>query len=209
MKKKILSLILIMVLLIGGLFALTGCENGENGKTNNTIEISRTLNKGKITLSVPKKDDGTPKYEFTEEKPENSKVNRGTFYLVTDNAVFSFKSSGLVYNTSVYYKQKYGDQKATFDGYLDWVDDKDSKINLSGMEKLEINGRKAIRYYDREGSSGNYKYYGYFYSVGADDVFPGSDFEMTVTYKSEESEAKEFDEETLSIINSLKIELNQ
>ena len=206
MKKKILSLVLIMVLLIGGLFALTGCENG---KTNNTIEISRTLNKGKITLSVPKKDDGTPKYEFTEEKPENSKVNRGTFYLVTDNAVFSFKSSGLVYNTSVYYKQKYGDQKATFDGYLDWVDDKDSKINLSGMEKLEINGRKAIRYYDREGSSGNYKYYGYFYRVGADDVFPGSDFEMTVTYKSEESEAKEFDEETLSIINSLKIELNQ
>lgn len=206
MKKKILSLILIMVLLIGGLFALTGCENG---KTNNTIEISRTLNKGKITLSVPKKDDGTPKYEFTEEKPENSKVNRGTFYLVTDNAVFSFKSSGLVYNTSVYYKQKYGDQKATFDGYLDWVDDKDSKINLSGMEKLEINGRKAIRYYDREGSSGNYKYYGYFYRVGADDVFLGSDFEMTVTYKSEESEAKEFDEETLSIINSLKIELNQ
>lgn len=206
MKKKILSLVLIMVLLIGGLFALTGCENG---KTNNTIEISRTLNKGKITLSVPKKDDGTPKYEFTEEKPENSKVNRGTFYLVTDNAVFSFKSSGLVYNTSVYYKQKYGDQKATFDGYLDWVDDKDSKINLSGMEKLEINGRKAIRYYDREGSSGNYKYYGYFYRVGADDVFLGSDFEMTVTYKSEESEAKEFDEETLSIINSLKIELNQ
>ena len=195
-----------MVLLIGGLFALTGCENG---KTNNTIEISRTLNKGKITLSVPKKDDGTPKYEFTEEKPENSKVNRGTFYLVTDNAVFSFKSSGLVYNTSVYYKQKYGDQKATFDGYLDWVDDKDSKINLSGMEKLEINGRKAIRYYDREGSSGNYKYYGYFYRVGADDVFLGSDFEMTVTYKSEESEAREFDEETLSIINSLKIELNQ
>ena len=93
--------------------------------------------------------------------------------------------------------------------YLDWVDDKDSKINLSGMEKLEINGRKAIRYYDREGSSGNYKYYGYFYRVGADDVFPGSDFEMTVTYKTEESEAREFDDETLSIINSLKISLNQ
>ena len=103
MKKKILSLILIMVLLIGGLFALTGCENG---KTNNTIEISRTLNKGKITLSVPKKDDGTPKYEFTEEKPENSKVNRGTFYLVTDNTILGFSTSGLSYNTSQKYEDK-------------------------------------------------------------------------------------------------------
>lgn len=207
--KKILSIMVIAVLLAGGLFALTGCGNGENKKENNTVEISNTLNKGKITLSVPKKDDGTSKYEFTTEKPENSKVDRGTFYLVTDNAVFSFKSSGLVYNTSIYYKQKYGDQKATFEGYFDWVDDKDSKISLSGMEKLEINGRKAIRYYDREGSSGNYKYYGYFYRVGADDVFPGSAFEMTVTYKTEESESKEFDDETLSIINSLKINLNE
>ena len=207
--KKILSVMSIAVLLIGSLFALTGCNNGGNDKVNNTIEISNTLNKGKITLSVPKNNDRTPKYEFTTEKPEGSNVMKGTFYLVTENAVFSFKSNSLVYNTSIYYKEKYGDQKATFDGYLDWVDDKDSKIKLSGMEKLEINGRKALRYYNREGSSGNYKYYGYLYLVGADDVFPGSNFEMDVNYKSQESESKEFDDETLSIINSLKITLNQ
>ena len=205
--KKILSSMLIIVILIGGMLAFTGCDNKEEKK--NTVEITKVLGKGKITLSVPKKEDGTPKYEFTEEKPEGSKADKGTFYLETDNAIIGFSTSTFVYQTSVYYKQKFGDQKGTFDDYLSWVDDKDSKIHLSGMEKLEINGRKALRYYNREGSSGNYKFYGYSYAIGVDDVYSGSRLEMGVFYKTEESEAKEFDEETLSIINSLKVEQNQ
>ena len=178
------------------------------------VNIVRYLERGaeetaQGDVKYPKKEDGTPKYEFTEEKPEGSKAARGTFYLETDNAIIGFSTSTFVYQTSVYYKQKFGDQKGTFDDYLSWVDDKDSKIHLSGMEKIEINGRKALRYYNREGSSGNYKFYGYSYAIGVDDIYSGSRLEMGVFYKTEESEAKEFDEETLSIINSLKVEQNQ
>ena len=76
------------------------------------------------------------------------------------------------------------------------------------MEQFEINGRKALRYYNRVGGSGDYKYWGY---IASDDVYPGSHMNMTVNYKDEEkpSEVKEFDQETLDIINSFKLELNQ
>lgn len=207
--KKVLSILLVITLLASGLFILTGCEN-DGGKSKNTTEISYVMGKGKITISVPKKEDGTPKYEFTTEQPEGSK-QKGTFYLETDTAFFSFSSSGLVYNTSKYFKETYGEKEATFDGYLEFMQDPKSTIKLSGMEQFEINGRKALRYYNRVGSSGNYKYWGYFYMIASDDVYPGSHMNMTVNYKDEEkpSEVKEFDQETLDIINSFKLELNQ
>ena len=203
--KKILSTILVITLLASGLFILTGCEN-DGGKSKNTTEISYVMGKGKITISVPKKEDGTPKYQFTTTQPEGSK-QKGTFYLATDTAFFSFSSSGLVYNTSKYFKETYGEKEATFDGYLEFMQDPKSTIKLSGMEQFELNGRKALRYYNRVGGSGNYKYYGYFYFIGVDDIYPGSRAGMTVNYKTDEkpTESKEFDDETLEIIKSLKI----
>lgn len=45
--------------------------------------------------------------------------------------------------------------------------------------------------------------------MSIDDIYPGSHFNMTVNYKEDRpSEVKEFDQETLDIINSLKIEAN-
>ena len=96
MKKAIKSLALIMVLFVG-VFALTGCDKAK--KENNTVEISYNLGKGKVTLSVPKDEDGNPKYEFTTEKPKGLSTYK-TFYLVTDNAMFGFATSGMSYNTS-------------------------------------------------------------------------------------------------------------
>ena len=198
--KKIISLAFIMML---GLLVLTGCGK----KENNTIEISYQHGKGKITLSVPKDKDEKPKYEFTKEKPSGLNLSK-TFYLVTDNSIIAFSTSGMSYNTSKQYKEKYGDEKATFDGYLEFIEDKDlfNKNYLPGLEQFEINGRKALRYYRREGGSGKYKYYGYFYMVGTDDIYPGSKFEMVVNYKDEEkpTESKEFDEETLKITENTK-----
>ena len=210
--KKILSIVLIIALLISGLFLLTGCGNeGGNGKKVDGVEISKTLGKGTVTLSVPKKEDGTAKYEFTTEKPEGISTS-STFYLVTDTAMFGFSTSGLVYNTSKDYKAKYGETTATFDGYLAFMDDESisSRPKLAGIERFEINGRKALRYYNRTGGSGKYEYYGYFYMVGVDDIYPGSHFNMTVNYKGDRpTESKEFDQETLDIVNSLKITANQ
>ena len=218
--KKALSISLVIILLVAGLFVLTGCgENGnggnsENGssKPANSVEISKVFGKGKFTLYVPKKEDGTPKYEFTKEKPEGSKKT-ATFYLETEKSVFAFSTSGLAYNTSKDYKAKYGDTKATFDGYLEFMDDESisSRPRLSGIERFEINGRKALRYYNRTGGSGEYVYYGYNYFVACDDIYPGSKIDMVVYYKTDEKylEAQEFDQETLDIINSLKVSLNQ
>ena len=208
MKKKVIFSLILMV----SVFMLAGCgskKKEESKKENdNTVEISFVHGYGTIKLTVPKDEDGNPKYEFTSEKPKGISTAK-TFYLVTDNAILGFATSGLSYNTSQKYKEKYGDVKATFDGYLEFIEDKDlfNKSYLPGLEQFEINGRKALRYYNRTGGSGNYDYYGYFYVVAADDIYPGSRFEMVVNYKDEEKpkEIKEFDEETLSIINSLKI----
>lgn len=212
--KKVLSLLLTITLLTGSVCLLTGCEkNGgsKEKKVDNTTPISYELGKGTFTVNVPKDEEGNPKYEFTTEKPKEISSS-ATFYLVTDTAVFGFSTSGLSYNTSTKYKAKYGDVKATFDGYLEFIEDKDlfDKSYLPGLEQFEINGRKALRYYNRSGSSNNYKYYGYFYMIGVDDIYPGSRAGMTVNYKLDEkpAEVQEFDQETLDIINSLKIEAN-
>ena len=89
--KKILSFTLVMIMLISVLFVFTGCgeENKENNanssentateketepkKDSKDAEISYEIDEGKITLSVPKKDDGTPKYEFSATKPDGFK----------------------------------------------------------------------------------------------------------------------------------------
>ena len=213
--KKVLGFLLTVTLLTGSVCLLTGCEKTSGGekekKVDNTTPISYELGKGTFTVNVPKDEEGNPKYEFTTEKPAEISSS-ATFYLVTDTSVFGFSTSGLSYNTSTKYKDKYGDKKASFDGYLEFIEDKDlfDKSYLPGLEQFEINGRKALRYYNRSGSSSSYKYYGYFYMIGVDDIYPGSRAGMTVNYKLEEkpAEIQEFDQETLDIINSLKIEAN-
>lgn len=210
--KKTLSLILVIMMLFAGTITLSGCtkENSKNGEANaNVTEISYVNGKGTFKLSVPKDSEGKAKYEFTKQKPAGINAS-GSFYLVTDNYVFVFSTSGLVYNTSAVYKNKYGDKKATFDGYIEWVEDAESKIKLHGMEKIEINGRKALRYDRVAGSSSAYKYYGYNYLIAGDDIYSGSRIEVNVVYpdgKSEDS-AKELDAEAKAIIESLKIEAN-
>ena len=203
--KKIFSAIIAVLVLVGSLFISTGCE-----KKSNTIEITQDLGKGVFKVSVPKDAEGNPKYSFTTAKPSEISTS-ASFYLVTDTAVFGFSTSGLSYNTSKAYKEKYGDKKASFDGYLEFIDDADlfnKKILLPGLEQFELNGRKALRYYNRNGGSGSYKYFGYFYMIGVDDIYNGSKANVTVNYKLDEkpTEIQEFDEETLAIINSIKIE---
>lgn len=205
--KKLFTL-LTSILLVSLVFITSGCET-----KSDTLEISYENGNGIFKLSVPKKIDEQgneiAKYEFTKIKPKELSTP-ATFYLETDKAVFGFSTSGMTYNTSKDYKAKYGDTKATFDGYLEFIEDSElfNKNYLPGLEQFEINGRKALRYYNRVGGSGNYKYYGYFYFVGADDIYPGSRVGITVNYKTDNkpTKIKEFDEETLAIIKSLKLE---
>ena len=211
--KKVFSLALIALLAMS-LVLFTGCEDGagasgdQGGKKpaeKNTVSISYEYGKGTFSVSVPKNEDGTPKYTFTEERPEGEA--EGSFYLETDKAIFGFEIDGLVYQTATKYKEKYGEVKGTFQGYLDWIDDPDSGIRLSGMEKTKIGNRDAIKYYSLEGGGGDYTYYGFNYRVGADDVYPGSAVDILVVYKLDEfpTESQPLDAETLEILNSLTI----
>lgn len=206
--KRVSKVLLVFVLVIS-LFTITGCDKKNGGKAKKDLaKINYTLGRGTITMEVPKDEEGNPKYEFTTEKPEGVSFTKPV-YLVTDKNVIGFGTSGLSYHTSVKYKEKYGDVKASFKGYLEFIEDKDlfDKSYLPGLEQFKINGRSALRYYNRVGGSGKYKYYGYFYMMGVDDIYPSSKFDMVVNYKDEEkpTESKEFDKETLEIIKSLKI----
>ena len=206
--KKLFKITLVLVI-VSVLF-VTGCTNE---KKNDGVEISYIHGKGMITVTVPKDKDGNPKYQFTTEKPKGISVSK-TFYLVTDNSMIGFATTGLSYNTSVKYKEKYGDKKASFDGYLEFIEDKDlfNKSYLPGLEQFKINDRNALRYYNRSGSSNNYKYYGYFYFIGVDDIYTGSKLDIVVNYKDTDNlptESKEFDDETLAIIKSIKVTENK
>lgn len=212
--KKILSLGLKTMLLCSLLFIMAGCGNNtekENKKLSfDGVEITYTYGNAVYTMSVPKNDEGKAKYTFAETLSDDLDYD-GSFYLETDNAVFTFNSEGLVYNTSSTYKEKYGDKEATFDNYVEWVKDEDSNINLNGFEELTVNGRKAIRYYISAGSSDDYTYYGYRYLASLDDTTKGSNLKMNVYYKNNEKlkSPKELDQETLDIISSLKITSNK
>ena len=202
--KITLALVIVSVLFV------TGCTNE---KKENGVKISYTHGKGIISVTVPKDKEGNPKYQFTTTKPEGMSVSK-TFYLETDNAKIGFATSGMSYNTSAKYKEKYGDKKASFDGYLEFIEDTDlfNKSYLPGLEQFKINERQALRYYNRSGSSNNYKYYGYFYFIGVDDIYSGSKLDVVVNYKDTDNlptESKEFDEETLAIINSIEVTENK
>lgn len=215
--KKILSIALVLLLAVSVL-CLAGCQKGgsasgdvkgaeEPVKVSNTVDITYSFGKGNFTVSVPKTEDGSPKYVFVEEKPEGISTS-ASFYLVTDTAMLGFLTGGMSYNTSKDYKEKFGETKATFDGYLEFIDSElFNKSYLPGLEQFEINGRKALRYFNRAGGGGDYEYYGYFYLLGVDDIYPGSRAEIVANYKVDErpKEIQEFDQETLDIINSLKI----
>ena len=209
MKKY--KYVLLPLVLLAFIVLSTGCTKEKKEEKGKTATItSSSLSYFKLNLNVPLNDEGEAKYEFTSNKPTGF-TRSGTVYLETDNAIFAFGTSSWVYQTATKYKEKNGTKDPSYADYMEWMKDPDSTIKLSGMETMSINGRDALRYYAREGGSGDYNYYGYNYQVSLEDITPKSRLEMIVYYKDEElpKEAKEFDEETLKIINSLKLEANK
>lgn len=205
--RKYRNILLALVIFVGVL-VLTGCTS--EGKDNEKLaEITYNYGTYNITLTVPQDEEGNPKYNFTTKQPFG--FNRtGAFYLELENANLAFGTSSWVYQTSVYYKEKYGVKDPSFADYIEWTKDEKSGIKLGGMEELEVNGRKGIRYYAREGSTGDFKYYGYNYIFSLDDITPKSRLEVIVYYKEGTvTEAKEFDADTLKILNTLKVVENK
>lgn len=216
MKKTVFT-ILIIITLLSTLFLITGCgnDNSEEKKIE-TIETFYNLGTTKIKVLVPKiqAEDGTdkPKYEFTTTKPENAEA-RGSVYLVTDKAIFAFSSSRLVYNTGIAYKEKYGEQPASFAGWVSFVKDPDSKMSLTikNFEEIKLNNRDAAKYDYRYGT-GSGELHGYNYRINIDELVPGSMLELVVTTKEGKTgDIKSVieDEEVKTILNSITIEAVQ
>ena len=89
--KKLLSVMAIIAMLVGSLFSFSGCgnkDNEKNGAKVDTTEVSYAYGKAKYTVAVPKKEDGSAKYEFVKEKPDGVKYV-SSFYLETDTAGFA------------------------------------------------------------------------------------------------------------------------
>ena len=104
--KKTLSVLLILIILLSGLFLLTGCDNNQNVKNVNkdyqTYEIQAKF--GKLTFELPK-DSG---YELTTEN------NSGKLYKVEDKSSIEFfmmdtSKSGIIMKEKDFYSESYHD----------------------------------------------------------------------------------------------------
>ena len=213
MKKfKYLSLALVLFV---GVLTLAGCTNGgDNGgkEKEKTSKISYNYSTYNITLEVPQDEEGNAKYEFTTTKPTGFSRS-GAVYLELDKSILAFGSTSWTYQTAVKYKEKYGTKDPSYTDYIEWMNDSTSGIKLGGVENVKTDdGREGIKYYAREGGSGDYKYYGYNYMFSLDDINPKMRLEVVAYYKGLDElpkEAKELDEETLKVIKSLKLEVNK
>ena len=217
--KRTLTVLLVAVLLIAGLFVLTACGNGEtNGEGGGnskikTVEISHKTSMYEIKTSVPVKtgDDGqeVPAYEFVEDVPEAVKdffYGGGTF-LVGDKVVAGVETESYTYQTGRDYKEKYGEVTPSFESFKEFVYSEGSSSTLKQSELVKIGDREAMKAEVRVGS-GSGDLYGYRYVINIDDVYPRGYMEITFLRPDGEKEGVEetfADAEVQTIINSIVI----
>lgn len=129
--KKVLSLVLIMILMVSGLFILTGCENNEdNGNNENE---SKGYNKEVETYTIERDDkSGTFTFELAKdlgyEVQKSSPTNGLTFVNSTDKSKISIKtyydyirSSNITKEAKDFYSDKYQDyEKINIAGHDGW-----------------------------------------------------------------------------------------
>lgn len=189
--KKVISLILIVLLLVSGLFILTGCGEKDNG-----VETSTTLGEIKISAKVPGNEEGQPTYTFTTEKPENTIYFTGSTYLTGEKVNISFES-----------KKVLGTDSKTYSDMLNFIKSDSYTGTVKIKEELKIGDRDAIKtnfYYGANNDSG---LYGYRYYINIDDVKAGQYMEVVVVkgdFSNGEIDAYMSDEVVSSIVNSLK-----
>ena len=211
MKKLIIA-----ILALSLLFTFAACGGGDNGGGDNgggaaakeVTEISHSIvwDKGTITMKVEKNEDDTPKYDFSEDAPENIIDSDYSFFLDTDIAEFGFTAERWVYNTATDYKAKYGEVPASFDGYLDWLENDAPSYTADDAEVLNVGDRGAVRFPCINGSPSDYEFYGYRYMIAADDIAEGNYVEVLVVYPdgaSEKNDTPELDAEVLEMIESI------
>lgn len=186
--KKVLTLVLVTILLLSGLFVLTGC--GQKG-----VETSTTLGDIKITAKVPGNEEGQPTYTFTTEKPENTIYFTGSTYLTGEKVNIAFD-----------YNNVLGSGSKTYSDMLNFVKADSYTGTIKVREEVKIGGRDAIRDYFNYGPSGEDGRYGYKYLINIDDIMPGKYLSVTVVkgdFSNGDIDGYMSDAEVKTIIESL------
>ena len=167
--KKTLNIALVLILLLSGLFILTGCGNNSTDSSNdkNKKELHYDYTGTDVSVKVPEES----KYQFTKEKPKNSIYFSGSFYLVGEGEkiAVSFSSDKL-----------FGDGVKTFNDFVTYLKSDKYTGTYEIKEEVKIGGRDAFRMDFRYGSTASDNLYGYTYIVSADGVDDGSFYIINV-----------------------------
>lgn len=204
-KKVIIGIIAVIVVIavIVGIVCMTGGKNG-NGTSK---AVTETLNWDnykyyKVSIDVPK-DKG---YELIKGKSEKAPYNwDADFTLVSERFIIEFENTTYVYNTSVAWKEKYGETDANFEDFKKATTE---KINgMTGTVK-QINGEDVVVKY----VSKNSKYIGMTRCYNTDEMRTdglNTQFSATIYVLDESIDDIDVlleDEEVKTIFDSIKIE---
>lgn len=194
-KKKIFSNVLVALLVVGGLFVLTGC-----GKDLST-EVTLDERYYKATFTVPATKDGgeiEPNYK-EEEELQWSNNDCG---IANDKVAIEFKTSSWSYRTYANYKEKYGDKEGNFANYVEYM--KDTEFDSQKTIKSNQFKETTVGKYDAL----TYKWNGAAYYVLDIDGLK-SQLQLIVIPLNDEDKVSDLleDPEIKSVIDSLKIEV--
>ena len=142
-----------------------------------------------VTAEVPADSD----YAFTEEQPENLKMN-GSVYMTSSKILASFSSDSW-----------FGDTK-TYDGTISFITSDDYTGTIKEFDEIEIDGRKGIKYDYRYGS-GSGDLYGYTYVIDFPEGYEGCTIKFTLSIPDgnfDTTESVFAEEEVKAFIDSLK-----
>ena len=204
MNKKILSLVLIIVLLIGGLLVLAGCGNKEEKKPTANVTLEQRSYKATLTVPATEKTGEDGKKEVVPSYAEETTLKKSTSNcgFIGDKVAIEFEYSAYVYNSYANYKAKYGDKEPNFENYIEYLEDSEfdqQKSSQKNAEKTTIGNYPAVKY----------KYNNtMIYVLKVDGLKEKMQFTMTVIPVNEDDKIEDLinNPEVSAIIESLKLE---
>lgn len=135
-KKKFLSIVLVAILLLGGLFVLTGCGNEETLTTE--VSLEPWYCKATFTVPAAKKDNNELEPIYKEEEETNSGADCG---IANDKVAIELDYSSWTYASYANYKEKYGDKKGSYANYLEYLKDPE----FDSQKTLKSNNVKEVK----------------------------------------------------------------
>ena len=146
-KKKIGIIAVICVVVVIAVVLLIIILSNSN-KNKITYNDGQTY---KVKVNLPETTNETAEYTFVENNSEEAEKQLNNvfadFAKVKEKANIEFEKKIYVFQDTLEYKEKYGEEKANFENFKKYV--KDTEINgdmYTNVNELKINGTDAIQY---------------------------------------------------------------